>query len=67
MFSVFSLIKSYRGRFLRSYELRPYGGLICIDNSFLDRHSKDSIILQLHAIFHDAAGFIHEFNQEGPT
>ena len=42
-------------------KLRPYGGLIGIDNSSLDKYLKNSKILRLHAILHDAAGFIHEF------
>ena len=44
-------------------KLRPYGGLISIDNSSLDKYLKNSKILQLHAILHNAAGFIHEFYQ----
>ena len=48
-------------------KLRPYGGLIGIDNSSLDKYLKNSKILRLHAILHDAAGFIHEFYQQGPT
>ena len=47
-------------------KLRPYGGLIGIDNSSLDKYLKNSKILRLHAILHDAAGFIHEFCQQGP-
>ena len=41
-------------------KLRPYGGLIGIDNSSLDKDLNDSKILRLHAILHDAAGFSHE-------
>ena len=48
-------------------KLRLYGGLIGIDNSSLDKYLKNSKILRLHAILHDAAGFIHEFYQQGPT
>ena len=48
-------------------KLRPYGGLIGIDNSSLDKYLRNSKILQLHAILHDAAGFIHKSYQQGPT
>ena len=47
-------------------KLRPYGGLIGFDNSSLDKYLKKSKILQLHAILHDAAGFIYDFCQQGP-
>ena len=46
-------------------KLRPYGGLIGIDNSFLDLYLKNSKILQLHVILHDAGGFIQELYTEG--
>ena len=45
-------------------KLRPYGGLIGIDNSSLDKYLKNSKILRLHAILHDAAD---KFYQQGPT
>ena len=48
-------------------KLRPYGGLIGIDNSSLDKYLKYSKILRLHAILHDTAGFLQEFYQQGPT
>ena len=48
-------------------KLRLYGGLIGIDNSSLDKYLKNSKILELHAILHDAAGFIRKFYQQGPT
>ena len=48
-------------------KLRPYGGLIGIDNSSMDSYLKNSKILRLLAVLHDAIGFIHEFYQEGPT
>ena len=38
-------------------KLRPYGGLIGIDNSALDKYFKSFKILRLHAILHDASGF----------
>ena len=46
-------------------KLRPYGGLIRTDNSSMDR-LKDSKILRLHAILHDAAGYIQENYKQGP-
>ena len=48
-------------------KLRPYGGLIGIDDSSLDKYLKDSKILRLHAILHDAAGFVDEVYNTGPT
>ena len=47
-------------------KLRPYGGLIGIDNSSLDSYLNNSKILRLHAILHDAGGFIQELYTEGP-
>ena len=47
-------------------KLRPYGGLIGIDNSSMDRFLKDSKILRLHAILHDATGYIQEYYKQGP-
>ena len=48
-------------------KLRPYGGLIGIDNFSLDKYLNDSKILRLHAILPDAAGFVHEVYNTGPT
>ena len=48
-------------------KLRPYGGLIGIDNSSLDKYLNDSKILRMHAILHDAVGFVHEVYNTGPT
>ena len=48
-------------------KLRPYGGLIGIDSSSLNKHLKTSKILQLHAILRNAVGFIHWFYQQDPT
>ena len=48
-------------------KLRPYGGLIGIVDSSLDKYLKDSKILRLHAILHDAAGFVDEVYNTGPT
>ena len=36
-------------------KLRPYGGLIGIENSSLDKYLSDSKILRMQAILHDAA------------
>ena len=48
-------------------KLRPYGGLIGIDDSSLDKYLKDSKLLRLHAILHDAAGFADEVHDTSPT
>ena len=47
-------------------KLRPYGGIIGIDNSSLDKYFKSFKILRLHAILHDAAGFVYEFSEKEP-
>ena len=47
-------------------KLRPYGGIIGIDNSSLDAYLKSFKVLRLHAILHDASGFIAEYSQKGP-
>ena len=46
-------------------KLRPYGGLIGIDNSSWDKYLKRFKVLHLHAILHDAGGFIYEFYELG--
>ena len=48
-------------------KLRPYGDLIGIDNSSLDKYLNDSKILRTHAILHDAAGFVREVFNTVPT
>ena len=50
----------------RALQLRPYGGLIGIDNSALDKYFKSFKILRLHAILHDASGFVYEYSEKGP-
>ena len=45
---------------------RPYGGIVGIDNSSLDKYFKSFKILRLHAILHEAAGFVYEFSEKGP-
>ena len=47
-------------------KLRPYVGIIGSDNSSLDKYFKSFKILRLHAILHDAAGFVYEFSEKGP-
>ena len=47
-------------------KLRPYGGIIGIDNSSLVKYFKSFKILRLHSILHDAAGFVHEFSKKAP-
>ena len=47
-------------------KLRPYGGLIGIDNSSLDVYFKNFKILRLHAILHDACGFVYQYSETGP-
>ena len=46
-------------------KLRPYGSLIGIDNSSLDNYLISSKFLRLHAILHEASGFIAEHSQKG--
>ena len=47
-------------------KLRPYGGLIGIHNSSLDTYLKSYKFLRLHAILHEASGFIAEYSHKGP-
>ena len=47
-------------------KLRPYGGLIGIDNSSLDVYFKNFKVLRLHAMLHDACGFVYEDSEKGP-
>ena len=47
-------------------KLRLYGGLIGIDNSSLDYYFKSFKILRLHAILHNASGFVAEYSHKGP-
>ena len=47
-------------------KLRPYGGIIGIDNSSLDKYFKFFKILRLHAILHEPSGFVREFSEKGP-
>ena len=47
-------------------KFKPYGGLIGIDNSPLDKYFKSCKILILHAILHNTSGFVFENNEKGP-
>ena len=47
-------------------KLRPYRGLIGVDNSSLDVYFKNFKVLSFHAILHDACGFLCEFREKGP-
>ena len=47
-------------------KLAPHGGLIGPGNSALHNYLKDSKILRVHAIFHDAYGFMKEAHNKGP-
>ena len=47
------------------FKLRPYGGLIGIDNSSLDTCLTSYKFLRLHAMLYDASGFIAEHSQKG--
>ena len=48
-------------------KLRPYVGLIGIDNTSLDKCLNSYKFLLLHAILHDASGFFAEHSQKGPS
>ena len=48
-------------------KLRPYGGLIGIDNSTLDKYFKCYKTLRLHAIHHDVSGFVFEHSEKEPS
>ena len=47
-------------------KLRPYAGIIGIDNSSVDKYLKISKVLRLHANLLDAGGFIYEIYNQGP-
>ena len=47
-------------------KLRPYAGLIGIDNSSLHTYLKSYKFFRLQAILHDASGFFAEHSQKGP-
>ena len=52
--------------FVIALKLRPYGGIIGIDNSSVEKYLKISKVLRLHAILHNAGGFIYEIYNQGP-
>ena len=47
-------------------KFRPHGGLIGIDDSKLDKYLNHNKVLRLHAILHDATGFMYEISAKGP-
>ena len=47
-------------------KLRPHGGLIGIDDSKLDKYLNHNKVLRLHAVLHDATGFMYELCRKGP-
>ena len=47
-------------------KLRPYGEFIGTDNSTFDNYFKSYKILRLHAILHDASGFVLKHSEKGP-
>ncbi len=59
-------ILKYNLNFNSVNEKCPYGGIIGCGNSNLDILFKYSKIFRLHAILHDAAGFIKSEFDEGP-
>ena len=46
-------------------KVRPYGGLIGIDNSALGKYFISFKILRLHAILHEASRFVYEYSEKG--
>ena len=47
-------------------KLRPYCGVIGIDNSSVDKYLKISKVLRLHAILHDTGAYIYKRYKQGP-
>ena len=47
-------------------KMRPYGGLIGIDNYSLDKYFKSYKFLRLHAIRHNASGFVFDYSEKRP-
>ena len=45
-------------------KLRPHGELNWIDNSSLDHFFKNFKVFRLHAILHDACGFVYEYSEK---
>ena len=48
-------------------KIRPYGCLIGIDNSALDKYFNSFKFLSLHAILHDTSGLVYEYSEKGPA
>ena len=47
-------------------KLRPHGGVIGVDDSRLDYFLGISKVFRLHAILHDASGFVKDYTDKGP-
>lgn len=47
-------------------DVTPYGGIIGVNNSSLDCYLKHFKIFRLHAILHDAAGYMKTVYNKGP-
>ena len=43
-----------------------YGGIIGIGNSHLDKYLKQFKLFRLHAVLHDATGYVKDYSGEGP-
>ena len=44
----------------------PFGGLIGVDDSRLERIFSFSEIMRMHAVLHDASSFMKRYSNEGP-
>ena len=44
----------------------PFGGLIGVNDSRLERIFSFSKIMRMHAVLHDASGFMKRYSNEGP-
>lgn len=47
-------------------EIADSGGLIGIGNSRLEKYMRQWKTIRIHAILHDAAGFIRDYSGQGP-
>ena len=48
------------------HETEPYGGMIGIGDSYLENMLKHFKIVRLHAVLHDAAGYVRNHSAKGP-
>ena len=53
--------------FNKNFNSAPYGGLIGPGNSILHNYCMNSKLLRVHAIFHDAYGFMKSSYNIGPA